>query len=237
MKITQVFDLTDVEKIHEEIFGKEFPKESFYKKSKAYDVLIFKYESNNLDIGYSIVVDQKDIKNFYAWYGGVLPDYQGNGITLKFFDYLKDLAMKKEYKSITVATSNLRPHMLKFAIDYGFDIYDIKKRNSGEGNKIYFIYNISKESIKELALVIDGIYIKPVEIETKIVKAHKNNVKTIKVYGIQNEQTLNYVLRYCNSFVSKPNIILYNQTNVILSNNTKYLIDNYEGDIQIEDVI
>lgn len=45
------------------------------------------------------------------------------------------------------------------------------------------------------------------------------------------------MLRYCNSFVSKPNIILYNQTNVILSNNTKYLIDNYEGDIQIEDVI
>ena len=65
---------------------------------------------------YSIIVEQANLKNLYAWYGGVLPEAQGNGITDNFFDKLIDLAREKEYKSVTLASYNTRPHMLRFAI-------------------------------------------------------------------------------------------------------------------------
>lgn len=142
MKVKEIEDVNSVIQLHEKIFNKPFPLQSYYKKNSIYKVDIYVYEENSNLLGYSIVVDQEKEKNFYAWYGGVLPKFQGRGITEKFFKVLIENARKKGYKSITLATTNSRPNMIRLAVKMGFEIYDLKKRNYGEGNKIYFQYKI-----------------------------------------------------------------------------------------------
>lgn len=231
MVIKKVNDINDILLVHKEIFGIDFPIESYYKKLKFHEVPIFVYINQNEIIGYSIVVDEKEDKNLYAWYGGVLPEYQGKKVTKKFFDKLVDIAKEKKYLSITVATSNLRPHMLKFAISYGFDIYDVKKRYSGEGNKIYFIYNISSNKEKNMYLVRNGIYIKPVEIELDIVKAYKLNYNILNFYGIENEKTLIYAIKYCNDLLKIPEIVLHRIPGEFVSCELSTIVKNYKGKI------
>lgn len=167
MTIRQIYDIKIIEELHEKIFGYEFPLESFYKKTKKFDVLVFIYEEKGENIGYSIVVDKEEQKTLYAWYGGILSEYQSKGITKKFFDMIVDVAREKSYNSITVATSNLRPHMLTFAINSGFDICDIKKRDTGEGKKLTFtkeqlidneLKNIDGESNKEVAFRMNNFF-------------------------------------------------------------------------------
>ena len=233
MFIKQVYDIEIVLPLHEEIFGTKFPLNSYYKKRKEYNVYIYVYEENSELIGYSIIVDQADIKNLYAWYGGVLPQVQGTGITSIFFDKLINLAEQMEYKSVTVATYNTRPHMLQFAIKKGFDIYDIKKRDYGSGNKIYFRYLIKPPSSLNINLIdTKGKFVSPAEIEENIVTAYKNNCKKIYFSGVKNYKTLEYAVKYCNSFCDKPEIII----NLDSSDDEEfsYLVDGYKGKIKIK---
>ena len=178
MIIKEIHDINVILPIHYEIFGKEFPISSYYKKSKTNMLYIFVYEEDSKLIGYSIIVDQDEKKNLYAWYGGVLPKYQGRGITQIFFDKLINFAKEKEYDSVTLATSNIRPHMLSLAIKMGFDIVDLKKRETGEGNKIYFEYKILPETTEEISLKENEKYISFVQIEEKLVSAYKNKKDT-----------------------------------------------------------
>lgn len=232
MVIRQIDDVEIVIPLHEEIFGKEFPISSYYKKRKIYQLYIFVYEEEKRLLGYSIIVDQANIENLYAWYGGVLPEAQGNGITDAFFDTLINLATEKGYKSVTVATYNTRPHMLRFAIKKGFDIYDIKKREYGSGNKIYFRYLIHPPSILEIDLIEDGRFVKPAEIEEKLVIAYKSNCKKFYFKGLLNYKTLEYAIKYCNSFSSQPEIVLVSEE--LQKNKISYLEKVYKGKITIE---
>ena len=113
-----------------------------------------------------------------------------------------------KYKSITVATRNLRPHMLRFAIKKGFDIYDIKKRDTGEGNKIYFRYQINEPYTCEIDLVQNGKYIKPVEVEALLVYHYKNNCNRYVFRGLDNFETLKYAIKYLDSFLNKAEVVL-----------------------------
>ena len=232
MVIKQIYDVEVIKPLHKEIFGTEFPICSYYKKRNTYDLYIYVYEEDCKFLGYSIIVDQADLQNLYAWYGGVLPEAQGNGITDNFFDKLIELARKKEYKSVTVASYNTRPHMLRFAIKKGFDIYDIKKRDYGSGNKIYFRYLIHPPSILEIDLIDSGRFIKPAEIEEKLVIAYKNNCEKLYFKGVDNYKTLEYAIIYCNSFSNRPEIII----NVESTEKEKlsYLKNSYKGKITIE---
>lgn len=233
MTIKQISDIKIIEELHEKIFGYEFPLESFYKKTKKFDVFVFIYEEKGKNIGYGIVVDKEEQKTLYAWYGGILPEYQGKGITKKFFDMIVDIAREKSYDSITVATSNLRPHMLTFAINYGFDICDIKKRDTGEGNKIYFIYKILPIEKANISLIRDGKCVKPSDIENSIVVAYKKNCESFILDGIENENTLIYCIKYCNNFLRRPNIIINNFDNRAISDSLKAVIQSYKGNVKI----
>ena len=142
MTICEIFDIEQIAPLHQVVFGRPFPYESYNKKLKEHKVYLYAYFEKESIIGYSIVIDQAEEKNLYAWYGGLLPEYQGNGITIRFFDIMVMRARELNYQSITLASTNCRPHMLRLAIKYGFDIYDLKKRDYGEGNKIYFRFPI-----------------------------------------------------------------------------------------------
>ena len=166
------------------------------------------YEEEKKLLGYSIIVDQHEKKNLYAWYGGVLPEFQGNGITAAFLEYIIAIARAINYSSVTLASSNLRPHMLRLAIKMGFDIYDLKKRDYGEGNKIYFRYSVLPMHLEKIPLSENNRKLKPVEIETRLVKAYKSSASTIEFCYDENIDTLIYAINYCNSFSKKPNLII-----------------------------
>ena len=233
MIIKEIHDINIILPIHNEIFGKEFPISSYYKKSQTNSLYIFVYEEDSKLIGYSIVVNQKEKKNLYAWYGGVLPEYQGRGITQIFFDKLINLAREKEYDSVTLATSNIRPHMLSLAIKMGFDIVDLKKRETGEGNKIYFEYKILPETTEEISLKENEKDISFVQIEEKLVSAYKNNCVLLKINCNDNFEALMYTVKYCNSFVRKPKIEINLQNSSRAFSKINEIIEEYKGEIQI----
>ena len=151
MEIRKIEDVNSILILHNKIFRKDFPMQSYEKKRKQNELLIFIYKEAEQLIGYSIIVVQKEINNLYAWYGGVLPKYQGRGINKQFLEFLIEYARNKKFDSVTLASSNMRPHMLRLAIKLGFDIYDIKKRNFGDGNKIYFKFKILPEHSRKMS--------------------------------------------------------------------------------------
>ena len=232
MIIKEIQDINTIIPLHAEIFGKAFPIPSYYKKCKTNKLYIFVYEEDSDLIGYSIIVDQNQEKNMYAWYGGVLPKFQGKGITQIFFENLIELAREKNYLSVTVASSNIRPHMLILAIKMGFDIYELKKREGGEGNKIYFKYKLFPLHTEIILLEENGRRLKPVEIEEKLVRAYKNNSTSIKFDYTGNSDALIYALKYCNSFSKRPKILIETDRDIQASELSK-AIQQYEGDVEI----
>lgn len=230
MNIKQIYDINEIISLHQIIFGKEFPIQSFYKKKRDNEVLIFLYDEYNKKIGYSIAIAQKEEKNIYAWYGGVIPEYQGTGITKKFFEFIIEYARETNYQTITVATSNLRPHMITLAVKMGFDIYDLKKRETNEGNKIYFKYRVNPESTAVIDLKSSLML---VEIEKKLVELYKMNTTTLILTEIQNIESLNYIIKYCNSFIRKPKLIITKEEE-FFKNSTLKLIKEYKGKIEFK---
>ena len=232
MIIKEIQDIKTIIPLHEEIFGKTFPISSYYKKCKTNKLYIFVYEENLELIGYSIIVDQNQEKNMYAWYGGVLPKFQGKGITRNFFENLIELAKQKDYLSVTVASSNIRPHMLTLAIKMGFDIYELKKREVGEGNKIYFKYKLFPQHTEIILLEENERHLKPVEIEEKLVRAYKSNSTSIKFDYTGNSDTLVYALKYCSSFSKRPKILIETDRDIQVSELNE-AIRRYQGDVEI----
>lgn len=209
MRIQEVFDVNTVFAIHKKIFGTPFPYESYLKKIEKYQVYFYAYYEGSKLIGYSSVIDEAEERNLYAWYGGMLSEYQGQGITVKFFDILIARARDMDYKTVTLATSNCRPHMLRLAIKYGFDIYDIKKRKIGEGNKIYFKYTIANShsyiiNLKKCNHIPN--------FEKNLVSAYKGNCNKVifeNFTGKSEEiELILYAIKYCKSFIHKPEIIV-----------------------------
>lgn len=225
MIIQQIYDLNSVLGLHREIFGKDFPIASYKKKSQQNKLLIFIYKQREQLIGYSIIVIQKEINNLYAWYGGVLPKYQGKGLNKQFLEYLIDYARNEKYESITLASSNMRPHMLRLAIKLGFDIDDIKKRNYGDGNKIYFKFKILTESSRKISLRAseeNATYF--ANLERTAVEVMKSNCTRVEIEDV-NENGLKYLLNYFNSFNKYPEITVF------LNPDGSSIISNYKGKI------
>ena len=136
-------------------------------------------------------------------------------------------ARSMNYNSVTLATTNFRPHMIRLAIKYGFDIYDLKKRDYGEGNKIYFVYKILPKSAISIDIYPNNHKIKEVELEKILVRSYKNNCKEIVITNIKTVEDVDivgYCIRYCNSFVHKPSITVNTTFEII-----NLMVSNYNN--------
>lgn len=142
MQIRKVSGYEEILELHNIIFGENFPVESYIEKSQQYSIYTYVYQIDERICGYSMIVDKKQDKELYAWYGGVITECRMQGITSEFIDFLINLAKEMKYEVVSLATTNRRPNMLRLAIKKGFEITDIKKRDYGEGNKIYFKYKV-----------------------------------------------------------------------------------------------
>ncbi len=219
MQIIELDSIEPITQIHEQVFGTPFPYENYKKKAMSHRLYTYAYYENKILVGYSIVIDQAEEKNLYAWYGGLLAEYQGYGTTIKFFDIMVEKAQKLHYSSISLATTNCRPNMLRLAIKYGFDIYDIKKRDFGEGNKIYFKYFLHPTCIITISLINDdSSKLKIPELEKLLVSAYKHNCTKIVFNNILEESDIKAVIfakRYCKKFLRPIFFELNGNLNII----------------------
>lgn len=203
MEIREMKDISEMLELHKKIFGQEFLVEGYLKKKKKYTIQKYFLEISKQNVGYFILVDQQEEKNIYIWYLGILPEYQGKGLGSKVINKAIEIASKKRYKTVTVATTNLRPNMIKLLLKNRFDIYDLKKRKENEGNKIYFKYEILPA--RKIKLDISNMSL--VDIERKLIREIKNNVIEINVKNIQNDsEKREYIKSYCENFYPKIKI-------------------------------
>ena len=109
----------------------------------------------------------------------------------------------------------------------------LKKREHGEGNKIYFKYKILPPYTEEISFVEDGKTIKFVQIEEKLVRAYKNNCTLLKLNCNNNTLALAYAIRYCNSFLKKPKILINLDEAPEIYSEVSKIIEKYKGEIEI----
>lgn len=229
MEIIKIEDINTILPLHKKIFNREFPLESYYKKSTINPVHIFVYSYNKELVGYSLIVEKRDERSLYAWYGGVIPEAQGQGITHEFFQYIISWARDLEYESVTFATHNTRPHMIILAVKMGFDIYDLKKRDGNDGNKIYFKYSISEK--KKSNINLNGLTL--AEIEGLLVKAYKDNCTQFDFKQCDDIMKAIYIINYCSSFAINPDLIFYTDDLEFSDETLANAIDNYPAKIKV----
>ena len=124
----------------------------------------------------------------------------------------------------------MRPHMLRLAIKLGFDIDDIKKRTTGDGNKIYFKYRIFPDNIQRISLKnVEENAIYFANLERKAVEIFKSNCTKLEIVDV-NELGLKYFLRYLNSFTRQPEIVI----KTALNRKIEEIIREYKGKIVFE---
>lgn len=227
MNIEQINDIEQILELHYKIFGEKFIMSGYEKKKQQYKLYMYLFKDESIPIGYGVIVDKSEEKTLYVWYAGVIPEYQGKGLVSIFFQKTINLATEKSYAKVTTATTNLRPNMMKLLIKNNFDIFDIKKREEHEGNKIYFKYDILPPTTMEIIDKNNEL----VEIERALVRNLKNNCQTIKMDSTR-LKTVEYVIKYCNNFYRKPMIILIKNEMVIT--NIKNLEKIYLGKIKMQ---
>ena len=184
--------------------------ESYNKKCKEFELHIFILNHESKIAGYSIVIDKPKENVIYAWYGGILPEYQGKHLSCEVFSFFMNFARILGRKYITVATTNNRPHMIRFIINMGYEVYDLKKRNDSSCNKIYFRKYVSNQfnNIAKIHLIKDNMHLSPSEIERQLVISYQQGATIYIFYGINNWGTLDYATNYLNSFGIRPEIRL-----------------------------
>ena len=231
MKIKEINDLKVIQDLNKEIFGFDFSEDIFNHKRKKYPIKMYIYEDDKKYIGYSLVVDEYDKKNYYAWYGGVIAGFQGKKITSNFFEFLISLARENDYHSVTLATHNNKPHMLILAIKMGFDIYNIKIRDDENGNKIYLKYVINKENKEKEIDLVDYSFI---GLERLIVNIYKANYVSVRINKYDNIDKLIYLLNYFSSFEFVPTIFI-KKTNLLDHENFIKTVKHYKGEVILID--
>ena len=78
----------------------------------------------------------------------------------------------------------------------------------------------------------NGRWLKPVEVEEKIVRAYKRCSTAFKFEYTGNLDTLGYALKYCNSFANRPKILIETDRCIPISDLIK-VIQQYEGEVEI----
>ena len=138
MELIEEYNLSKINKMHWEIFGGEFPIDSYYRKTSKYLTKIYIIKENDIEIGFTILIVKNENSILYGWYGGILPVYQKGGKIYKLLYLIENIARDNSIKLVGFSTYNSRPHMLTAAIKYGYDIVKVSDCKNGESKRIEF---------------------------------------------------------------------------------------------------
>lgn len=80
--------------------------------------------------------------SFYSWLGGVIPEYRRLGLAKELALRQEAWALQKGFESVKFKTLNRHKKMLTFALNHGFDIYNLKPKDELENYRIELIKHL-----------------------------------------------------------------------------------------------
>ena len=92
--------------------------------------------------GCKIAYDRFEDGSLYSWIGGVIPAYRKMGLAKKMADYQEEWALKNGFDAIRFKTLNRHKAMLTFAINNGFQIFNVKPKDEIENYRIELIKDL-----------------------------------------------------------------------------------------------
>lgn len=228
MNFMMTKDLDIIRQLHKHIFMDTFPEDKYFRRiekgQKLYSFIFL--DDNGSAAGYGIAVE--DRPNLHMWIGGVLPNFRKMGIMGKFFGFMEEFARENNYQWLTLHTDNTKINLLRMAIRHGFDIYDTRPSNYGNGSGLRLRRRITSPVNLRLALTRkcnyrcffchgEGIPEKAPgalsipDIESILAQAGKLNLKTLTFTGgepLLEKQTLLHGIKFCEGLGVEPTIKL-----------------------------
>jgi len=252
MELRKVKDIKEIKQLHKQIFESEFPEQDFFKKLKTRVLDIYLFDQDKTTIGYSIVYNQKKERNYHLWLGGILPSFQGKGYHGQFLDKMVGIAGLNEYKTLTVASYNHRPNMLRLVIKKGFKIIGTEEGSYGDKIKIKFKYFITAKNEIRISLTNvcnfkcffchnEGLdaespaTLSNNKLEKILDQAALNNCSSITFTGgepVINKDALSFAIDFCNKLTVKPDLIIVTNGS-LLDTELLETIRAYRGSIRV----
>lgn len=92
--------------------------------------------------GCKIAYDRFEDGTLYSWLGGVIPAYRKMGLAKKMADYQEEWALNNGFSAIRFKTLNRHKAMLTFAINNGFQVFNVKPKDEIENYRIELIKDL-----------------------------------------------------------------------------------------------
>jgi len=109
-------------------------------RNSKYQALVARVDS--IPVACKVGYDKFNDGSFYSWLGGVKPTHRRLGIAKALSDNQEAWAKKEGYECIKFKTLNRHKAMLIFAINNGFEIYNIKPKDELKDYRIEMIKNL-----------------------------------------------------------------------------------------------
>lgn len=92
--------------------------------------------------GCKVAYDRFEDGTLYSWLGGVIPKFRMNGLAKKMADFQEAWALDNGFDAIRFKTLNRHKAMLTFAINNGFQVYNVKPKDEIENYRIELIKDL-----------------------------------------------------------------------------------------------
>ncbi|NVK85743.1 MAG: GNAT family N-acetyltransferase [Cytophagia bacterium] len=92
--------------------------------------------------GCKVAYDRFEDGTLYSWLGGVIPKFRMSGLAKKMADFQEAWALDNGFDAIRFKTLNRHKAMLTFAINNGFQVYNVKPKDEIENYRIELIKDL-----------------------------------------------------------------------------------------------
>lgn len=87
-------------------------------------------------VGYLVSYDRDSDGSFYAWMGGVDPQYRRRGIMNALINHLETWCLREGYKTLKVKTRNNKREMLHLLVSNHFMFTEVISKENIEENRV-----------------------------------------------------------------------------------------------------
>lgn len=108
--------------------------------NKSHLIIIASVDGNLA--GCKLAYDRFEDGSIYSWLGGVIPKYRKLGLAKKMARFQEEWALENGFDGIRFKTLNRHKAMLTFAINNGFQIYNVKPKDEIENYRIELIKDL-----------------------------------------------------------------------------------------------
>ncbi|WP_420385386.1 GNAT family N-acetyltransferase [Roseivirga sp.] len=123
-------------------FDPLLPTDHYLDRMTGRKKLIVVARVNDEPAGCKIAYDRFEDGTLYSWLGGVIPQYRKIGLARKMADFQEAWALDNGFSAIRFKTLNRHKAMLTFAINNGFQLFNVKPKDEIENYRIELIKDL-----------------------------------------------------------------------------------------------